>query len=354
MLSFSREYELATEPELVKRMGCARDKWLPTLVKELIDNALDACEEAGVAPEITIEDSQHRFTVSDNGPGLDRELVAKLCDLSQRTSTREAYATPDRGSQGNALPTLLALPFGFGHDLATTTIVSHGLEHVITLRADRLAQRIDVERVERPVSVEHGTAITMTWPDDIDLGEVIEVLYRFALLNRHASFQLVDSAGHQQWHAGPWGPQLTKWTERKVPPHWYTQERFGHRVLLELRRDPEITVAQFLGTFKGLSDRSERSRVAEAAGLSYQPLAALLNGSGTRLDQDRTAALLAAMQKASRAPKPAVLGAAGEPAFAAWVKNLAKSLGSNPDQSPSGGLPFFAYVCQSVLFARAE
>ena len=56
VLSFAREYELATEPELAKRMGCARNEWLPTLIKELIDNALDACEEAGIEPEITIED----------------------------------------------------------------------------------------------------------------------------------------------------------------------------------------------------------------------------------------------------------------------------------------------------------
>ena len=276
-----------------------------------------------------------RFTVSDNGPGLDRELVAKLCDLSQRTSTREAYATPDRGtvehterpvpvepgaaitSQGNALPTLLALPFGFGHDIAMTTIVSRGIEHVITLRADRLAQRI-------------------TWPGDIHLGEGIEILYRYALLNRHARFRLVR-AGNEHWSAGPWGPPLTKWTPGlPIPPHWYTIERFTHRVLLEIRRDPEITVAQFLGTFKGLSSPPRRSELAEAAGLSYQPLRALLDQSGTQLDQVRAARLLTAMQKASRAPKPAVLGAAGEVAFAAWVKSLAKRFGSNPGSKPLG------------------
>ena len=53
-------------------------------------------------------------------------------------------------------------------------------------------------------------------------------------------------------------------------------------------------------------------QVAAAAGLSYQPLAALLDGSGTRLDPDAPAVLLAAMQEASRAPKPAVLGAVGK------------------------------------------
>ena len=110
VLSFSREYELATRSELVKRMGCARDKWLPTLVKELIDNALDACEEAGVAPRITMEDSQHRFTVSDNGPGLDRELVAKLCDLSQRTGAPGKH-TPRRIAAARATPCRPCSPY---------------------------------------------------------------------------------------------------------------------------------------------------------------------------------------------------------------------------------------------------
>ena len=55
-----------------------------------------------------------------------------------------------------------------------TTIVSRGIEHVITLRADRLAQRITVEHTERPVPVKPGAAITITWPGDIHLGEVIE------------------------------------------------------------------------------------------------------------------------------------------------------------------------------------
>ena len=345
VLSFSREYELATEPELAKRMGCARDEWLPTLVKELIDNALDAAEEAGIAPQITIKEQVgRRFTVADNGPGLSREQVVKLCDLSQRMSTREAFAAPDRGSQGNALPTLLALPFGFGLDTATTTIASQGLEHAITLRVDRLAQRIAVERTERPVATATGAAITMTWPDGIDLGEVVGIVYRHALLNRHARFQVIDAAGHERWSAGPFGLAPTKWMPGPIPPHWYTLERFAHRVLLEIRRDPEITVAQFLGTFRGLTDRSKVARVAAAAGVSYQRLSALLDQSGTQLDQDCAAALLEAMKGASRrAPKPDVLGAAGEVAFAVWVQNLAKSLGSNPDQSRSDGRPFFAY-----------
>ena len=73
-------------------------------------------------------------------------------------------------------------------------------------------------------------------------------------------------------------------------------ERFAHRVLLEIKRDPAITVAQFLGTFEGLTSSTKRAEVAAAADLSYKPLAALLDESGTDLDRARTGHLLRAMQ----------------------------------------------------------
>src|SRR5574338_9504 len=60
-------------------------KALLTAVKEAVDNSLDACEEAGIVPEITvvIEDlqpdrpsnakqSRYRVTIVDNGPGIIR------------------------------------------------------------------------------------------------------------------------------------------------------------------------------------------------------------------------------------------------------------------------------------------
>ena len=46
--SFSRDLEFATEPELSKRKGCARALWLRAALKELADNAIDACEEASI------------------------------------------------------------------------------------------------------------------------------------------------------------------------------------------------------------------------------------------------------------------------------------------------------------------
>jgi Histidine kinase-, DNA gyrase B-, and HSP90-like ATPase len=128
ILSFSRDLEFATEAELAKRMGCSRGLWLRATLKELIDNALDGSEEHGVtAPEISVRVDGEALTVADNGAGFPPELVERLCNRAERTSTREAFAAPDRGSQGNALQTLMALPFGFGRQDAGLTITSQGV-----------------------------------------------------------------------------------------------------------------------------------------------------------------------------------------------------------------------------------
>jgi DNA topoisomerase-6 subunit B len=58
-------------------------KALLTTVKEAVDNALDACEEAGIIPEISVDIQQigpNRFSVAitDNGPGIVRAQIPKI------------------------------------------------------------------------------------------------------------------------------------------------------------------------------------------------------------------------------------------------------------------------------------
>ena len=69
-------------------------KALLTCVKEAVDNALDACEEAGILPEVTVQlevvaigssamlpasqATRFRVTVADNGPGIVRQQIPKI------------------------------------------------------------------------------------------------------------------------------------------------------------------------------------------------------------------------------------------------------------------------------------
>src|SRR4051812_6261411 len=66
-------------------------KALLTSVKEAVDNSLDACEEAGILPNVTIviedlqpdrpanaKQSRYRVTIVDNGPGIVRKQVENV------------------------------------------------------------------------------------------------------------------------------------------------------------------------------------------------------------------------------------------------------------------------------------
>ena len=59
-------------------------KALLTTVKEAVDNSLDACEEAGILPEVWVQieavgKDKYKVAVQDNGPGI----VKKFACLSK-------------------------------------------------------------------------------------------------------------------------------------------------------------------------------------------------------------------------------------------------------------------------------
>jgi DNA topoisomerase-6 subunit B len=58
-------------------------KALLTAVKEAVDNSLDACEEAGILPDLKVEiaelsENRFRVAVEDNGPGIVRQQIPKI------------------------------------------------------------------------------------------------------------------------------------------------------------------------------------------------------------------------------------------------------------------------------------
>ena len=60
-----------------------KQKALLTAVRECVDNSLDACEEAGILPELRIEirelsEERFRIAVEDNGPGIVKAQIPKV------------------------------------------------------------------------------------------------------------------------------------------------------------------------------------------------------------------------------------------------------------------------------------
>ena len=106
--------EFCSERELENQTGHSVYDWPLVVAKELIDNALDACEEAEVAPDITVIVEPDTIIVQDNANGIDAETIASVLDYTIRVSSREAYVSPTRGAQGNALKTILAMGYVLG------------------------------------------------------------------------------------------------------------------------------------------------------------------------------------------------------------------------------------------------
>ena len=150
--STSRLLDFASVKELTAQTGHEDGEWPLVIVKELLDNALDACEEAGIAPVITIEVNDGGIPVRDNGPGIPASTVESVLDFAIRVSSREAYVSPTRGAQGNALKTIVAMPFVLDGERGQVEIAARGERHLIAFRSIGSAKcRWSIIRCYRPI-----------------------------------------------------------------------------------------------------------------------------------------------------------------------------------------------------------
>ena len=81
----SRQREISVSEFFLKNhhlLGFDTPAKAATAVKEAVDNALDACEEAGILLEITVQvrdrDGKSRVVVEDNGPGIVESQIARI------------------------------------------------------------------------------------------------------------------------------------------------------------------------------------------------------------------------------------------------------------------------------------
>ena len=319
----SRLIEFCTRRELEKQTGHSADDWPVYIVKEFLDNSLDAAEEDGVEPEIEIEISTDRITVRDNAHGMGAETIERLLDLSSRTSARAHYVSPTRGAQGQALSTILVMPYALD-PLATRAAVvieTRGLAHRIAVYVDKLTGEPRLVRETSDGSVQSGTKVTVEWRESASplLEHAVDrfvpslVLgYRYA--NPHAFLRLYTP--HGEWTFNASNPSWTKWrTCDPTSPYWYSPEKFGRLIAAYIQKDQESghrrPLRDFLGLFDGLKRTAPRSEILTTLGLNRAALSDLLRDGD--LDKVTVGALLAAMQTQTKPVSPKRLGIIGGP-----------------------------------------
>ena len=191
----SRLMEFCSERELQNQTGHSVYDWPLVVAKELLDNALDACEEAEVAPDITVIVEPDRIIVQDNAGGIDAKTIESILDYTIRVSSREAYVSPTRGAQGNALKTILAMGYvldGAAGDAAGVTIIeTRGVAHRIEFRADHINNQPEDRPHATPIADQRRNQIHGPLAGDTDL-----LGYERPVQAAHQGVCLVQPAPH--------------------------------------------------------------------------------------------------------------------------------------------------------------
>ncbi|MGH0029511.1 MAG: DNA topoisomerase VI subunit B, partial [Myxococcota bacterium] len=175
-------------------------KALLTTVKEGVDNALDACEEAGILPTIRVEiqqvsDTRFKIAIEDNGPGIVRKQVPKIFG-SLLYGSKFHRLRQSRGQQGIGISA--AGMYGLlttGKPVLITTRTSarseaHQLELVIdTKKNEPKVKRDDVVKWDR----KSGTRVEIELEGAYRGGQhsVDAYIRQISLANPHAEITYV-------------------------------------------------------------------------------------------------------------------------------------------------------------------
>ncbi len=243
-------------------------KALLTTIKEAVDNSLDACEEAGFLPELTVEvhpisEDRYRVVVEDNGPGIVRAQIPKIFGQLLYGSKFHTLKQ-SRGQQGIGISA--AGMYGLlttGKPIAITSRTGKGKPaHYFELAIDTRKNVPDV-LVDRVIEwePEHGTRVEITLQATYKRGRhsVDGYLRQVAIANPHATIRYLPPA-----NGGGDGPELFDRVADSLPPEPLEIKPHPHGVELGvLAKMLKDTRAKQLGAFL----QQEFSRVsAKVAG----------------------------------------------------------------------------------------
>jgi len=268
-------------------------KALLTTVKEAVDNALDACEEAGILPEIwvhieTTGDNRYKVGVQDNGPGILKKQIplifGKLLYGSKFHRLRMS-----RGQQGIGISA--AGMYGLLTTGKPVKIISKVSKrkpaHYYLIQIDTKRNRPEIlngrgEGVDIPandkgrraiekygiewIESDHGTRVTIELEARYQRGRgsVDEYLEQTAIANPHVTLHYQDPDGSQKEY--PRVAEVLPREPKEIKPHPYGVE-LG--MLVSMLKDTKApTLSQFLTKSFSRVSQAVARRICEAAGLT--------------------------------------------------------------------------------------
>lgn len=178
---------------------------LTTVIHELVTNSLDACEEAGILPEIEVKlkklgKDHYRFSNRDNGPGIPQKHISRVFG-TMLAGTKFHRNIQLRGQQGIGVAGVtLFSQMTTGKPVRITTSTGNGDVHEIQLMVDVTKNRADVIQTNVIKKNWRGTEIEGELKGvQFNLSEQgpSEYLRRTAIANPHISITFTDPEGRK-------------------------------------------------------------------------------------------------------------------------------------------------------------
>ena len=245
---------------------------LVTSVKEGVDNALDACEEADILPEIYVEITNHdddecTIIIDDNGPGIVKPQIKHIFGRLLYGSRFHAIRQ-SRGQQGIGISAVVLygqLTTG-KHATISSKIQQDRPAALVELTIDTNKNRAevirhDIEHWEKP----SGTRVIVNIIADYKRGRrfVYDYLQSISIVNPHAQITFHEPNGSH--HIFERTTETLPQKSIEIKPHPYGVE-LG--TLIKMAKNTKSRkLASFLKTeFSSMGDRTTNA-VCEKAGI---------------------------------------------------------------------------------------
>jgi DNA topoisomerase-6 subunit B len=205
-------------------------KALLTIVKEGVDNSLDATEEAGILPDIYVKieeigKEKYKIVIKDNGPGIVKKQIpnifGKLLYGSKFHRLRQSRGQQGIGISGGVLYSQLTT----GKPTKIISSIGDGKDHKYTLKIDVARNEPKIIESEITDSNEkwHGVQITFTSEGIYreHKQSVMEYIKEVAIANPHANIVFDSPTGRIEFRRGV--DKLPP-PAKEIKPHLYGVE----------------------------------------------------------------------------------------------------------------------------------
>jgi DNA topoisomerase VI subunit B len=227
------------------------------ILKELLDNAIDADEiswtNASAIEHPTIDvrveyielkqlESQQLFITVRNQTNFPTKKLIDIFDPDWYTSRKAFFKSLTRGAMGNALKTILGIPYALRYrathnwdpDLKPLRIKTSGTRFEPKYIVDAINRELTLDIVETDLDFDSGTEFSVgidqflqEFPRTVE--QIMELAFKYRLCNPHVRFSWRVEIGEEEWVET--FPAEDTWKSKfqaLAPISWYSPEAFRH------------------------------------------------------------------------------------------------------------------------------